>query len=236
MLNRGWRWAVTRDWKPLEIENHSSVTTLDSLTNLVDLTLGPLSTWLTVQQFCGRLIASSFHETCCTRYQEENKDISKFAIDLHGVNHLFHVQYLVWIKISCCPSTSGNPASVPKAIILCTCCATGIPVEWWNRTEMSNPGRVGGVDAMPKLPRSLWATSPSNTMDSIGIANEKYHKIQFQSQMRKIIVWHKHVKSWSVPMLLWTWKMELCDIDRVLHAHICTSSMALWPHIKLDHL
>ena len=24
--------------------------------------------------------------------------------------------------------------------------------------------------------------------------------------MRKIIVWHKHVKSWSVPMLLWTWK------------------------------
>ena len=66
--------------------------------------------------------------------------------------------------------------------------------------------RVGGVDAMPKLPRSLWATSPSNTMDSIGIANEKYHKIQFQSQMRKIIVWHKHVKSWSVPMLLWTWK------------------------------
>ena len=28
----------------LEIENHSSVTTLDSLTNLVDLTLGPLST------------------------------------------------------------------------------------------------------------------------------------------------------------------------------------------------
>ena len=68
----------------LEIENHSSVTTLDSLTNLVDLTLGPLSTWLTVQQFCGRLIASSFHETCCTRYQEENKDISKFAIDLHA--------------------------------------------------------------------------------------------------------------------------------------------------------
>ena len=28
----------------LEIENHSFVTTLDSLTNLVDLTLGPLST------------------------------------------------------------------------------------------------------------------------------------------------------------------------------------------------
>jgi hypothetical protein len=47
---------------------------------------------------------------------------------------------------------------------------------------MSNPGRVGGVDAMPKLPRSLWATSPSNNMDSIEIANEKYHKIQFQSQ------------------------------------------------------
>ena len=30
--------------------------------------------------------------------------------------------------------------------------------------------------------------------------------------MRKIVVRHKHVKSWCVPMLLWT-------IDRVLHAH-----------------
>ena len=83
----------------LEIENHSSVTTLDSLTNLVDLTLGPLSTWLTVQQFCGRLIASSFHETCCTRYQEENKDISKFAIDLHAyVASTICFMYSTWYE------------------------------------------------------------------------------------------------------------------------------------------
>ena len=99
MLNKGWRWAVTRYWKPLETENHSSVTTLDSLTNLVDLTLGPLSTWLTVQQFCGRLIASSFHETCCTRYQEENKDISKFAIDLHAyVASTICLMYSTWYE------------------------------------------------------------------------------------------------------------------------------------------
>ena len=118
------------------------------------------------------------YEMCSTRYQEKNKDIiSKFAIDLinikrqeehHiyaclcGVNHLFDVQYLVWIRISCCPSTSGTPASVSKAIIFCTCCATGNPVEWWNRSEMSNPGKVRRVDATLKLSRSLSPTSPPN--------------------------------------------------------------------------
>jgi len=117
MLNRGWRWAVTRDWKPLEIENHSSVTTLDSLTNLVDLTLGPLSTWLTIQQFCGRLIASSFHETCCTRYQEENKDISKFAIDLHAyVASTICFMYSTWYesKYVAVPAHLGTLRAFPR--------------------------------------------------------------------------------------------------------------------------
>ena len=123
-----WTEVDAEQWR--KIENNSSVTTLNSL---VDFTLGPLSKCrLTIQQFCDHLIASSFHEMCCARYQGKNKDISKFAIDLinikrqeehHvyaclcGVNHLFDVQYLVWIKISCCPSTSGTPASVPEAII-----------------------------------------------------------------------------------------------------------------------
>ena len=62
MLNRGWRWAVTRDWKPLFCDHVEQPHQY-----LVDFTLGPLSTWLTIQQFCGPLIASSFYEMCCTR-------------------------------------------------------------------------------------------------------------------------------------------------------------------------
>ena len=111
MLNRGWRWAVTRDWKPLQSRW---------------LHTCPLSKWLTIQQFCGHLIASSFYEMCCTRYQEKNKDIiSKFAIDLINIKrqektpYFMHVcaasticlmlQYLVWIKISCCPKPHLGP-------------------------------------------------------------------------------------------------------------------------------
>ena len=65
-----WTEVDAEQWR--EIENHS-VTMLNSLTNLVDFTLGPLSKWLTIQQFCGHLIASSFYEMCCTRYQEKTR-------------------------------------------------------------------------------------------------------------------------------------------------------------------
>ena len=66
-----WTEVDAEQWR--EIENHSSVTMLNSLTNLVDFTLGPLSKWLTIQQFCGHLIASSFYEMCCTRYLEKTR-------------------------------------------------------------------------------------------------------------------------------------------------------------------
>ena len=57
-----WTEVDAEQWR--EIENHY---------NLVDFTHGPLSKWLTIQQFCGHLIASSFYEMCCTRYQEKTR-------------------------------------------------------------------------------------------------------------------------------------------------------------------
>ena len=73
------------------------------------------------------------------------------CVQIYGSKHVGIAAYL------------GHPANVSKAITVCTCCATELPVEWWKRSnKMFNSVNVGRVDAMLKPWRSFWATSPPN--------------------------------------------------------------------------
>lgn len=117
----------------------------------------------------------------------------------------------------------GHRANVSEAIIVCPCCATRIPTEWWNwGSDMFNPGNF---PAMLKLWRSSSFNNPSQPCVQLKLlleSSEQLLKKKTSNPLRKIcIASHKKCKTGSTNShLQHLWVESWCTFQ---------SLMSLWP-------